>query len=273
VSPTTNPPTPSVPRRAIDEERRQIAERIERWSEIPMLLLSLAWIAIVAVELIRGPSEALAATGTAIWIVFVAEFAIRFGIAPDKLRYLRSQWWSALALALPALRSLRLVRLLRIGILARTGARAARGATLLRVLTTMNRGMRALGANLERRGFAYVLALSTVVLFVGAAGIYAFESTLQGSEMRSYGTALYFTAMLLTTIGSQYWPRTPEGQLLALVLSLCALGILGYVTALLATFFVGRDAARPGGEIAGQRSLEELRAEIRRLREELRERR
>lgn len=55
--------------------------------------------------------------------------------------------------------------------------------------------------------------------------------------------------MLLTTIGSDYWPRTVEGKLLTLGLSLYALGILGYVAASLASFFVGRDV-----EEAGRRS-------------------
>ncbi|RIK37571.1 MAG: potassium channel protein, partial [Chloroflexi bacterium] len=43
-----------------------------------------------------------------------------------------------------------------------------------------------------------------------------------------------------------------------------------YVTASLATFFIGRDAANAQAEIAGEESLSALRAEIAALRAEVR---
>ena len=48
--------------------------------------------------------------------------------------------------------------------------------------------------------------------------------------------------MLLTSIGSEYWPRTAEGRLLCFLLSLYGLGVFGYITASFASFFLGRDA-------------------------------
>jgi voltage-gated potassium channel len=45
--------------------------------------------------------------------------------------------------------------------------------------------------------------------------------------------------MILTTLGSQYWPRTPEGRVLGFLISLYAFAVFGYFTALLASFFVG----------------------------------
>jgi voltage-gated potassium channel len=46
-------------------------------------------------------------------------------------------------------------------------------------------------------------------------------------------------------------------------------GILGYVTATLASFFVGRDAENVEGEIAGATTLRDLRDEVSALRREL----
>ena len=54
--------------------------------------------------------------------------------------------------------------------------RAAQGLRLIRLVTSLNRGMRALGASLGRRGFGYVLALTFVVTISGAAGMYTFEN-------------------------------------------------------------------------------------------------
>ena len=47
--------------------------------------------------------------------------------------------------------------------------------------------------------------------------------------------------MLLTTMGSDYWPRTPEGRLLCVLLAVYAFAVFGYVTAAIAAYFVGKD--------------------------------
>ena len=120
---------------------------------------------------------------------------------------------------------------------------------------------------MHRRGFGYVMLLTVLVLAGGAAGIYAFERGLApGRSPDDYGAALWWTAMILTTMGSEYWPQTAEGRLLCLVFAVYGFTMFGYVTAALATFFVARDAAlERGGE-----STVLLRAEVARLRGELR---
>jgi voltage-gated potassium channel len=130
--------------------------------------------------------------------------------------------------------------------------------------------MRALSAALARRGFGYVMALTVLVLFVGAAGMYAFESGVREAGLNNFGTALWWTAMVLTTMGSEYWPTTPEGRLLCVLLALYAFTVFGYVTATLATFFIGRDAGDDQAELASARSVVALRTEIAALREEIR---
>ena len=41
-------------------------------------------------------------------------------------------------------------------------------------------------------------------------------------------------------IGSQFWPATTEGRVLAFLLSVYGLAVLGYLTATFASFFIGR---------------------------------
>ncbi|MFO7583655.1 MAG: potassium channel family protein, partial [Anaerolineales bacterium] len=122
---------------------------------------------------------------------------------------------------------------------------------------------------LSRRGFGYVIALTVLVMFTGAAGMYAFENETPGG-ITSYGEALWWTAMILTTMGSQYWPQTVEGRVLCIFLALYAFAVFGYVTATLATFFIGRDAENDAAELAGAKQLAALREEIIALREEIR---
>jgi voltage-gated potassium channel len=86
----------------------------------------------------------------------------------------------------------------------------------------------------------------------------------------NYGDALWWTAMLVTTMGSDFWPETAEGRLLALLLSLYGLAIFGYITASFATFLIGREAQADDGDVAGSAELAALRREIVLLRSELR---
>jgi voltage-gated potassium channel len=75
--------------------------------------------------------------------------------------------------------------------------------------------------------------------------------------------------MTLTTMGSDYFPKTSEGRLLCFFLALYGFAVFGYVTATIASFFVARDADTSQGEIAGARQLERLEREIASLHETL----
>jgi voltage-gated potassium channel len=191
----------------------------------------------------------------------------RFIVAPKKIAYLKSEWLTGISLLVPALRMFRIVGLVRVAQVAGAG----RGLGLLRVLSSFNRGMRALGASMGRRGVGYVIGLSAIVLVAGAAAMYAFENNNpNGNGLNSYPTALYWTAMLMTTIGSEFWPQTPAGRALCLAISIFSIGVFGYLTAALATFFVGRDAEDDGAEVAGTKQINELKKEIAALRDEVR---
>lgn len=252
----------------VRRERWRLLHRVERWLERPMVVLGLVWVALLVVELTRGDSVVLNRVAIAIWVVFVADFVLRFTIAPQKGEYLRRNWLTVISLILPALRVFRVVRLLR----ALRLARAVRGLRLVKVLGSLNRGMKSLGRTMGRRGLGYVAALTVLVTLAGAAGMYAFEREGEGGGLAGYGDAVWWTAMVMTTLGSEYWPRTAEGRVLAVVLALYAFTVFGYITASLASFFVGRDAERQDGPVAGNAAIQALHAEIAALRAELRAR-
>lgn len=250
-----------ISREQTDQERRSLLARLEDWLEMPMLVLGFLWLGLLIYELVWNLSPALELAGTIIWIIFIVDFAVKFLLAPDKIGYLKSNWLTALALLVPALRVFRIFRVFSF-------LRAARGIRLFRVLTSLNRGMKALGASFGRRGFGYVVTLTVIVILAGAAGMLAFENETEGG-IKTYADALWWTAMMMTTIGSDYFPRTTEGRILCFVLALYAFAVFGYVTAALATFFVGRDAANAKSEIVGAEDIKSLRREIALLREEI----
>lgn len=253
--------------RVLNDERRELLGQLEDWLETPLLVLGFVWLAMFVYELVWGEGPALNAANTVIWIIFLLDFALKFTLAPDKSDHLKSNWLTVIALAVPALRVFRIFRVVRV----LRAARAARGLRLVRVVGSLNRGMRALAKTMNRRGAAYVFALTVVVTLLGAAGMYAFENdNPSGEGLNDFGTALWWTAMLMTTMGSEYWPQTIEGRVLCVVLALYAFAVFGYVTATLATFFIGRDAENEEAELAGAKGIAELRAEVAALRAEIR---
>lgn len=258
---------------ALDSERQALLEQIQGMIETPMIVLAFIWLALFIVEVIWGLNPFLEIAGYVIWGLFILEYVLGFWLAPRKLAYVGHNWLKGIALVVPALRVFRVFYLLRLARLARISraARVVRGLRLVRVVSSINRGMRALGRTMGRRGFGYVVVLTIIVTFVGAAGMYAFENEAHGGPVfDSYGHAVWWTTMIMTTLGSEKWPVTLEGRLLCVLLSLYSLTVFGYVTAVLATFFIGRDAENDEAEIAGAQQLAELREEIRALREELR---
>ena len=243
-----------------DHQRWKTLRQLDEWLETPMLVLSAAWVVIVLVELTTGCSTLLTTIGTVIWVTFLIEFGLRFLLAPKKLPFLKSNWLTAIALLAPALRLFAIFRFLR-------AASALRGFRLVRIVGTANRSMNALRRTLERRKFGYVAGITLLVLFLGAAGMLNFEPAGEvPGGFTSYGDALWWTAMLLTSIGSQFWPATTEGRVLCVLLSLYGFATFGYITATFASFFVGRDAEQKDGPVAGSGELERLAKEVRALR-------
>ena len=242
-------------------QRWRALRQLEAWLDTPMMVLGVVWLALVIAELVWGASLLFETFGTAIWIIFLVEFAIRIFLAPDKRTFLTHNWLTAISLIAPALRLLKGLRFLRL-------ANTARGLSLMKIIGTANRAMNNLRRSLRRRGLGYVVAVTLTVCALGAAGMYAFESDFDGGiGFRSYGEALWWTAMLLTTMGSEFWPHTLEGRVLCFLLSVYAYVIFGYITAMLATYFLDADGSSK--DHAQLQAITALRDEIVRLRHEV----
>jgi len=244
-------------------ERWRMLLELEAWLETPMQILSLAWLALVVVELAWAPSRFFTGLGLAIWGIFIVEFALRFFLAPGKWAFLKRNPITLIALAAPAFRFLTMLRMLRV-------LRFARGLRLVRVIGTANRGLKALSKSFGRRGLGYVVAATVAVTLLGAAGMLSLEpsSEVPGGFV-DFGHALWWTAMVVATMGSDFWPRTGEGRLLCLLLTIYGFTIFGYIAASLAAFFIEQESKAKDSNVAGASEMAALRAEIAALRAEL----
>jgi voltage-gated potassium channel len=244
-------------------ERKRLLTRIEHLFEGPLIVLGFIWLVLLVIELVFEPNPILETIGIVIWIIFIVDFLLKFILAPSKGAYLKANVLTLVSLVVPAFRLFRLIRVFRF-------LRLSRSLRLVKIVGSLNRGIKALSATMQRRALGYVVLMTTIVIFAGAAGMYAFEKDIEGG-INDYGTALWWTAMIMTTLGSEYWPQTPEGRVLCIILSLFAFAIFGYITATIATFFLGRDAENEKTEFAGSKQVEALRKEIINLQEMVRE--
>jgi voltage-gated potassium channel len=263
----------------LHEERWELLEHLICLTCKPMTVLSFVWVALVIVNFVSSLPLVLQWLSTAIWALFILDFLVELLVAPHKLTYVRQNWLTAISLALPALSMLRILQALRIvRLMAVSGS-----FSLLRIVTACNRGMIATRRVLGHRKLGYIIALTLLILLAGAAGMYAFENPVAlraqgygaavhgGAGLQSYGEALWWTAMVMTTLGSAYWPLTLAGRILCFLLALYALSVFGYITATVASFFIG--GTNHGGEKQSARKpvtdMSSLQRELAAVREEL----
>jgi voltage-gated potassium channel len=275
---------PMHDQREDDEERWATLRRLDDVTEGPLVLLSVAWLGLLIVDLLQGLPAPLEAAMYVIWGLFIADFVVELLIAPDRAAYLRSNVLVVISLVVPAARVLRIARVAQ---LARIG-RAARPINLVRVVTSVNRGIRQTGRTFARRGAGYVALITAFVALGGAAGIWAFENpqalaeagrledAAAATRLDTYPAALWWTLMILVTMGTDYWPLTAEGRILTLLLALYGFAVFGYITATIASHFLGQDRAAemagltpPGAEPGEPGAESPLVLEIRALRAEL----
>ncbi len=234
-------------------ERKKLLTSIEKLLEAPMIFLGFVWLVLLVIELIWGLNKPLEYASLTIWVIFIVDFIIKFILAPVKVDFFKKNWLTAISLIIPALRVFRIFRVVRL-------LRGLRGIRLVRIVSSLNRSIKSLAATMKRRAFGYVFMITLIVIFAGAAGMYALENPNAGFD--SYGMALWWTAMRVITAGNEFNPSTPEGRGLAFLIAVFGYTIFGYVTATFVTFFIGRDAEEKDAPVAGSKDITELKQEI-----------
>ena len=212
-------------------ERAAVARH---WFEAPVLGAALLVIPVVFIEEYSTTEWLLTAAGIAnwlIWAAFATEFAVVMSLTSKRATYARKAWLDLLIIVvsfplLPQLLALsRLVRLARLSRLLRA----------LRMLPILARGRSTLGRLFKKRGFGYVS-----VVFVGVAlaagGLFAL---FEGSSLVD---GLWWTVVTLTTVGyGDLSPATPGGRATAVVLMVTSIGVVSFITANIAAFFIEED--------------------------------
>ena len=188
---------------ALNKERNELLNRIQNFLEGPLVVLGFLWLVLLVIELLWNLNDTLLWLNYGIWAIFIFDFAVKFLLAPDKSTFMKSNVITMFSLIVPAFRIFRVAYVFR----AFRGVRAVRGLRLVKVIGSLNRSMRSLSATMGRRGFGYVLVLTIVVVFIGAAGMYAFEN---GMEKRPQNLPRCF--VVDRHAADHDWLRIPAGK-------------------------------------------------------------
>jgi voltage-gated potassium channel len=205
--------TPAEQERSLDA----VAERLDG----PMTALGVVFLLLVLATYVVEPAGTLATAfevvAWLIWAVFVAEFALRLHLAPDRRRYFRRNWWQIVFLLLPFFRFVRVLARLRPGRIGRVATSAVRGTRT---------AARALGSRLAW------LSVTTAIVVLASS-----QLLFEIGAFPTYGDAVHRAA--LATISGQ--PLGVDGgfaRVIDVLLSIYAVVVFATLAGTLGAFFM-----------------------------------
>ncbi|GLF93872.1 potassium channel family protein [Streptomyces yaizuensis] len=234
------------------KERTGLA-RWEARTQNPLLLLAVVFGAAYALPIVAPGADPLvrracAATEWAVWGAFAVDYGVRLALAPARWAFVRRHPLDLLAVALPLLAPLRLLRVVSTLLLVGRRARMASQLTLT----------------------VYVGGAVVGLLMFGSLAVLSVERDSPGGNIRTLGDALWWSFTTMTTVGyGDHAPTTGLGRVLAVGLMLSGIALLGVVTANIAAWFISRFEREDAAGRQQTELLETLTAEVRALREQV----
>ena len=203
----------------------------------PLTVLAAGWLPVLVVPLVirvsPGTSAALDAVDYAVWAVFAVEYLVKLYLSPSRWSFVTRHLVDLLVIAVPVLRPLRTLRALRV-------LRAVRIARAALILSSALKRAREL---LTHHGLHYVLLSVLAIIGLCSALELAFEQHAPGATIRSFGDALWWSIVTVTTVGyGDKYPVSAGGRGVAVVLMITGIGLVGVLSATVASYFVGQRA-------------------------------
>lgn len=204
--------------------------RLERLLEFAVILAALATIPLVIAHE-RGARDLLIDLGLwAVWAVFVAEYVILLGFAPDRLGYVRQNWLNLAVIVvtfplLPALFDvLRFLRLMRVVVV---------------VVLVVVDGVRVLRQVFNRQGLVYMAIFSGFILVAGGGLMALIEPD---TVHHDFWNGIWWAIVTSSTVGyGDIAPVTVGGRLVAIVLMLAGIGLTSALAASIAAHFISQE--------------------------------
>ena len=209
-------------------------ERFSAAVDLPMMVLALLWLPVLVLPFILKLSPGLTSTfediDYAVWAAFVVEYLIKLWLTPARRTFFIHHLVDLAVIVLPMLRPLRAARLLRFLNLSRVGV-------------VLVNALRRAKDVFTHRGLHFVLLAVGLIVFSCAGLVLSFEGNAPGSNIHNFGDAIWWAIVTVTTVGyGDRYPVTPGGRGVAVVLMLVGIGLIGVLTATVASYFVEQKA-------------------------------
>lgn len=216
--------------------------------ELPMVVITVLWLPVVLVPLLvpvhGAASASLAVIDYTVWALFALEYLIKLYLSPQRWTFARTHVMDLVIVVVPFLRPVRLGRITRVARLGRVGVVAERAINRAKSVVT-------------HRGLHVVLLTITIIVFACAGVVTIAERNAHGSDIHQLGDGLWWAIVTVATVGyGDTAPVTPIGRGVAVVLMLAGIGLIGVLSASIASYFVGEDTDKTADE------LKELRQEL-----------
>jgi voltage-gated potassium channel len=232
---------------------RLTQEQWQRLAEWPLVVMAVAFVIAYAWTVLgdipddKDQIQEVVMWGA--WAMFAIDYIVNLVLTSRRWHWF---WTHLLDLAIVVLPALRPLRLLRLFALVRVFHRFAGSAFRGRVLL-------------------YVFSYGTVLVFMAALAVLDAEQNAPHSQIRSFGEALWWACVTITTVGyGDVVPVTLIGRLVGVALMFCGIGIVGTVAATLSSWFVQTVGERQDREqrVTAQH-IDDLRHEIIELKQTL----
>lgn len=223
-------------------------ERLDTFSsriDPVMMVLALIWLPVLVIPLITHLHGSVALTFAvidyAVWAAFAIEYAVKLRLAGDKRHFVGHHLLDLAMVAVPILRPLRLARLLRI-------------IRLERVVLVLGSGLKRARAILTHHGLQFVILAVGVIIFAGAGLELYFERNSVGpTAIHNFGDAIWWAVVTVTTVGyGDKVSMTGGGKWVATALMFTGIGLVGALTATIASYFVQEQHSAEMAEIKAQ---------------------
>ena len=197
---------------ASTRKARQVA--YETWSRLPVFLCgSLFLVGLVEVVMDSGDTRSGQILMVVGWIGFVIDLVARWILDDSPRTFLRRNWFAFIAVLIPIFRALFVFYIF---------IRLARGRT-----------------RLQTKIQYYAAYLTILVITFGAALVLGAERNYPGSNIKTYGEAVWWACVTVTTVGyGDYVPVSPAGRGIATLMLFNGVAIISVITATISSRFV-----------------------------------